>query len=194
MTQRIRPGDTGDAHAIAEVHVAGWKQGYQGLLDQAYLDSLDVADRTRRWIDILHGPEKVLVHEDGGHVNAFATFGLSHDVDLPEAAGEVYGLYVHPKAWGQGIGGALLTTVVAQLLAGKQVLAPDDAPGTESMQSPSSEATPLVLWTLQGNRRARRFYERQGWVADGTTRQDQRSGLGKAPDVTFTEVRYLLSQ
>jgi len=194
MTQRVRPGGIGDAHAIAQVHVAGWQQGYRGLIDQAYLDSLDVADRTRRWIDILQGHEMVLVHEDGGRVNAFATFGPSHDVDIPEAAGEVYGLYVHPEAWGQGVGGALLAMVVAQLLAGKQAGAPNAAPGTQSMRSPSGEAAPLVLWTLEGNRRARRFYERQGWVADGTTRQDQRPGQGGAPDITFTEVRYLLSR
>jgi len=194
MTERFRPGGIGDAHAIARVHVAGWQEGYQGLIDQAYLDSLDVADRARRWVDILQGTESVLVHEDGGQVNAFATFGPIHDVDIPEAAGEVYALYVHPQAWGQGTGGAMLATVVAHLLDGRQAGAFDAAPSTEHTRSPAGQAAPSVLWTLEGNRRARRFYERQGWAADGTTRLNQRSGLGKAPDITFTEVRYLLSR
>ncbi|BCJ52159.1 hypothetical protein Asp14428_36340 [Actinoplanes sp. NBRC 14428] len=35
-----------------------------------------------------------------------------------------------------------------------------------------------VLWVLEGNARARRFYERGGWTADGVTRMDT---LGNEP-------------
>jgi hypothetical protein len=33
-----------------------------------------------------------------------------------------------------------------------------------------------VLWVLEGNARARRFYERGGWAADGTTRDEPMGG------------------
>jgi GNAT superfamily N-acetyltransferase len=33
-----------------------------------------------------------------------------------------------------------------------------------------------VLWVLSGNARARRFYERGGWVFDGTTRDEAMGG------------------
>jgi ribosomal protein S18 acetylase RimI-like enzyme len=42
-------------------------------------------------------------------------------------------------------------------------------------------ATEAVLWVVEANARARRFYEREGWTADGETRA---SPLGP------TELRY----
>ena len=41
-----------------------------------------------------------------------------------------------------------------------------------------------VLWGLEGNARAGRFYEIAGWVADGTERTSEVFG------VTVREVRY----
>jgi hypothetical protein len=41
-----------------------------------------------------------------------------------------------------------------------------------------------VLWVLEGDARARRFYEIAGWVADGTERTSEVFG------VTVREVRY----
>lgn len=41
-----------------------------------------------------------------------------------------------------------------------------------------------VLWVLPTNDRARRFYEKRGWSADGAERRIIR------PDVTIPEVRY----
>jgi hypothetical protein len=43
-----------------------------------------------------------------------------------------------------------------------------------------------VLWVLEGNSRARRFYERGGWAFDGTTR-DVPYG-----DETAHQLRYAL--
>ena len=41
-----------------------------------------------------------------------------------------------------------------------------------------------TLWVLDGNERARRFYEVGGWEFDGATKDDQREGF------TLSEVRY----
>ena len=37
-------------------------------------------------------------------------------------------------------------------------------------------ATSLTLWVLEANQAARRFYERRGFVADGTRKTDEASG------------------
>jgi hypothetical protein len=34
-----------------------------------------------------------------------------------------------------------------------------------------------ILWVLQGNDRAARFYEGEGWVPDGATREEQPYGI-----------------
>jgi GNAT superfamily N-acetyltransferase len=60
-------------------------------------------------------------------------------------------LYVRPAAWGVGVADRLHERAVEALRAA----------GVEVAQ----------LWVLEENRRARRFYERHGWYADGTTRE-----------------------
>lgn len=41
-----------------------------------------------------------------------------------------------------------------------------------------------TLWVLDGNERARAFYARQGWHADGTSKTEEMAGA------TVIEVRY----
>jgi GNAT superfamily N-acetyltransferase len=59
-------------------------------------------------------------------------------------------LYVLPAHWGSGIGSALLER------------------GLERMRERG--ATRAKLWTLEGNERGRRFYERRGWKLTEVTR------------------------
>jgi GNAT superfamily N-acetyltransferase len=59
-------------------------------------------------------------------------------------------LYVLPAHWGSGIGSALLER------------------GLERMRERG--ATRAKLWTLEGNERGRRFYERRGWRLTEVTR------------------------
>jgi GNAT superfamily N-acetyltransferase len=59
-------------------------------------------------------------------------------------------LYVLPAQWGTGIGSALLER------------------GLDRMRERG--ATRAKLWTLEGNERGRRFYERRGWKLTEVTR------------------------
>lgn len=78
--------------------------------------------------------------------------------------GEVYALYVAPDLIGTGIGRGLLTEAHA------------------AMTGRGFETS--ALWVLQDNLRARRFYERAGYRADGATQDDVYD------DVTLSELRY----
>jgi len=60
------------------------------------------------------------------------------------------GLYVVPDVWGSGVAAALHDRALDALRAGGVALG--------------------RLWVLEHNQRARRFYERRGWEADGSTR------------------------
>jgi GNAT superfamily N-acetyltransferase len=60
-------------------------------------------------------------------------------------------IYTHPRAWGSGVGRALLA-------AGEAAL----------REAGCAEAT---LWTEERNERPRRFYESAGWRADGEVRK-----------------------
>jgi ribosomal protein S18 acetylase RimI-like enzyme len=157
----IRDALLPDAATLAQVHVASWQEAYRGLIDQSFLDSLDVPERTATWDRILRqGRVRVLVAEAGHRIVGFCTVGRSAD----EGWGEVYSIYLSPEHWGRGLGRDLLA-------AGEQAL------------SESGEERAL-LWVLDTNLRARGFYERQGWVTGKPIR------IEKFGDQDVTEVRY----
>jgi GNAT superfamily N-acetyltransferase len=83
-------------------------------------------------------------------------------VRTPDA--ELYAIYVDPGRYGGGIGQALLQASLRRCT---------DA-GHER----------VFLWVLEGNIRARRFYERAGFRADGTEEPFEVDG------VAVPEVRY----
>ncbi|WP_245885506.1 GNAT family N-acetyltransferase [Kineococcus rhizosphaerae] len=162
----VRAATAADAHAVTETHVTGWQSGYRGLLPDAYLDALSVEDRTPGWARAIADGAQVLVADDGERVHGFVTFGTTRDADLPACTGEVQALYVRPGTWGRGVGGSLLDCALTRLAEA----------GCEHH----------ALWTLKTNLRARRFYERRGWRADGREKTERRPGL------VLHEVRYRL--
>ncbi len=78
-----------------------------------------------------------------GLIHGFATTAPSREPDLP-GHGELCALYVDPDQWGRGIGIALVSAARANLFA----LGFRNA----------------VLWVLEGNVRAERFYRIDQWA------------------------------
>jgi GNAT superfamily N-acetyltransferase len=148
--RRARPED---AAAVAGVHVRSWKSAFSGLLPQDYLDALRPEDRLAQWEKALSGwpwPVVVVGEEDGGVVG-FVAVAPSADADAAGDVGEVQTLYLEPGARGSGRGAVLLDAGLAQLAR--------------------AGFRRSTLWVLHTNAPARRFYERQGWVADGATKE-----------------------
>lgn len=160
----VRPATVDDADDIGRVHVRAWQAAYRGLIDDDHLDGLSVPARQAQWRQrLLAGLDStVLVAEDptDGHVCGWVAVGEVRPpvVDgLPDGTGELWAINLEPEAWGRGIGAALL------------------AAGTDELARQSNRHA--VLWVLEGNARARRFYEREGWAFDGATKVDDREGL-----------------
>jgi ribosomal protein S18 acetylase RimI-like enzyme len=164
---RVRPARPEDAAAIAEVHVRTWQAAYAHVFGAEGLATLDVDQRRARWEETLSEPaprSSVFVAEtDADGVVGFAATGASGD---SEDEGELYAIYVLPAAWGSGVGPALMRAAVDSVRA---------------------EGFPTAtLWVLDDNPRARRFYEREGWVADGR-REGVHLGVGTV------EIRYRIA-
>jgi len=161
-----------DAQAIATVHVRSWQEAYQGLVPQPYLDALSVSDRLTLWERALADTDwprrGTFVLEDAGRVVGFVLVRPSEDDDVGEQpVGEVAALYLRASVWRRGGGRALLAAALDEFGRGG--------------------LTSATLWVLGTNDRARRFYERCGWEADGAW---------KIHDwVTFTarDVRYRIA-
>ena len=158
--RRARPED---AAAIAEVHVRTWQSAYEHIFGAERLAELDVVPRRAAWERILATTDEiVLVAEHEGAVVAFASVGPSHSGG---ADGELYAIYALPEAWGGGAGPVLMRAALGALRA-------------EGFRE-------AVLWVLEDNPRARRFYEREGWVLDGGGLRE-----GEHLGVATAEVRY----
>jgi GNAT superfamily N-acetyltransferase len=145
VAPRVRAAQPDDAAAIAEVHVETWRGAYAHAVPAEYLASLDVARRARWWRSEIETGADVLVAEDDGKVVGFASVGAARDE--PESVGELYAIYVRPAAWGTGAGRALI-----------------DAAHARMHERGYRDA---ILWVLENNPRARRFYEIAGWSTDG---------------------------
>ena len=162
----IRPARPEDAAAVAAVHVRTWQAAYDHVFGAERLATLDaqLPQRVERWERVLRDEGGVWVAEEDGRVVGFVSIGPERE---EPAVGELYAIYVLPEAWGSGAGTALMREAVAAL---------QDAYGGEA-----------VLWVLEDNPRARRFYEREGWSHDGGRKTDTLLG------VEISEVRYRLA-
>jgi ribosomal protein S18 acetylase RimI-like enzyme len=140
----VRPVRPDDARRLAEIHVETWRATYRGVMPQELLDALSVDARERQWNEWIPNPDvAAFVAESDGKVIGFVSVGRCWTE--PEI-GELYAIYVVPEAQGSGAGPALMEAAV------------------ESLGERWDEA---ILWVATENPRARRFYEREGWVADG---------------------------
>ena len=134
---RIRWAVPGDAPDLADVHVTSWQAAYTGIVPADFLAGLDRERRTDWWRGVIEDGARV-------HVVGRRALGFCHPTPSSnEGWGEILSIYVHPGHWGQGLGSRLLT-------AGESTLS--DAGFHKAM-----------LWVLEENLPARRFYESQGW-------------------------------
>lgn len=150
MTE-LRAAVPEDVYAVARVQVRSWQWAYSGLIDQDYLDSLTPEVWASRYTFGrmgLHMPSTV-VAVDGAAICGLATTSLCRDKDLSNC-GELVAIYVDPAYVSTGVGRSLMTAARQRL---RQV-------GVRS----------AALWVLDGNVRARRFYEADGWKFDGARR------------------------
>jgi L-amino acid N-acyltransferase YncA len=166
----IRAVGRADVRAVAEIHVAGWRWAYRGMVADELLDSLSVERREEGW---RRGLARRAAGEDfprmwvadlEGRVIGFAAAGPTEDADAAEPTGEVYAIYLQPAVVGTGVGRALFAHTVADLR--------------------SLAFAQATLWVLEDNARTRRFYEIAGWRPDGTTRTEDFHGF------PLREVRY----
>lgn len=156
---RTRPARIDDARAIAEVHIASWRDGHRGLVTNGYLDSQSVDDRESYLLSWFSEPPPrsgIFVADGPDGILGFVMFSPSRDDDASEDTGEIPMIYVDPELFGKGVGRSLLSHATDALRASGFVRA--------------------TLWVMEGNRQARRFYERLGWSWDGTVRHPQYGG------------------
>jgi ribosomal protein S18 acetylase RimI-like enzyme len=146
----IRRARYEDIPAVMALHERCWRISYAGLADADAKFGRPTAEWVRMWKQML---ARTRVSVSDGVVTGFVVAGPSRDADAVPRSGEIYALYVDPESQGSGFGAALVEHARAELAA-------------EGFQR-------LTLWTFQHNPASRRFYERLGFVHDGTETFDE---------------------
>lgn len=155
----LREATQADAAALAEVQVESWRAAYRGILPQSVLDALSPRERALSFTRALEGGRvRICLVEARGRVQGFAVTGPCRDRDqAQEGLGEVEAIYLLPQAWGQGLGRPLLARAEQDLA---------DRGFREA-----------VLWVLERNARARRFYGTTGWEPGPDARTIWQDGI-----------------
>jgi ribosomal protein S18 acetylase RimI-like enzyme len=151
----IRRATLDDVTAIARVHVKTWQVGYRGLMPDTLIEGVSEERRISLWRALLEPPAHgVFVAIVADTVAGFCDSLRSRDDDASNDTGEIAAIYVDPSYWGLGLGHALM------------------AAGMEHARSAGHRS--LTLWVLATNAKARHFYEREGFSADGAEKQEGR--------------------
>ena len=166
----IRAATPEDAAGIVRVHTRSWQGAYAHAVPADALRALDENDaerveQRRGWLSNPRPRAHTLVAVSDGEVVGFVDGAPSRDDDVDATrVGELFAIYVAPDAWGTGAGRGLMAEHLERL----RVSGFDEA----------------VLWVLDDNPRARRFYELAGWATDGAAKEYELLGT------PVTVVRY----
>ena len=155
----IRPAEQRDAAAIGRVYCGGWKAAYDGLMPAFFLDALTPENCAPKPDHI--APKRRFVTELDGEVVGTVTFGAGRE---DNGLAEIQSIYVLPEQWQKGQGSALFRAVCERAKEAGY-------PG-------------LYVWTLEGNGRAKAFYEAMGMTATGESREFEIAGA-YLPEVKY---------
>jgi GNAT superfamily N-acetyltransferase len=139
----IREATLADAEGIARSHTLSWQTSYRGILPDSVLDLIDVGQRASSRRQILRDDSifKLVAYDvTHGDIVGFCDAGPSRRPG--PWAGEVYAIYLEHHAKRYGLGLEMFERTSAWLRA---------------KQMPS-----LIIWVLENNTHARRFYEAVG--------------------------------
>ena len=152
---RLRTARDPDLRAVGGVHLRSRAAAYAHILAPETLagGSAEALGEwwTERW-KWERETHRLTVADDDGEIVGFTYVGPSET----EGAVELYAIHVVPELVGTGVGRQLMVNALEQL---RQI-------GGER----------AVLWVLERNERARRFYDRGGWRPDGETRVEAVNG------------------
>jgi len=137
-----------DLYEVSYVYEKSWKSAYKNIIPQEYLDSIPVG----RWAKSVNksGMHNLVATEN---LNIIGTCGFCRSRwEKYSDFGEIVSIYFLPEYTGKGFGRIMLDKAIAEL---KKM-------GFES----------VLLWVLEDNATARRFYEKYGFVFSGEYMND----------------------
>lgn len=143
---------TDDRFAISHIYEEGWKFAYRDIILQSYLDSIPDG----HWVSNLdkEGMNSLIMIETDIFIGT-AGYCKSRFSDF-DGFGEIVSIYLLPQYIGKGYGKYLMDAVIDEL----SKLGYRD----------------IFLWVLEENYRARKFYEKFGFICSDRYLDDNIGG------------------
>ena len=139
---------------VGALHYRSRVAAYQGFLSSEALNFGSPEALGEWWTERFRwerDTHDLTVATDGEAVIGFTYIGPSEDPGVAE----LYAIHVDPAHIGAGVGRQLMIN---------------------ALESLATRGDKAVLWVLEDNERARHFYEKGGWTADGITRDAPMGG------------------
>jgi GNAT superfamily N-acetyltransferase len=154
MSIAIRTVLPEEAYEYTACHIACWRSAYKGIISDDFLDNMLANQKmiAKEWMQILGEPSDykffcaVLERKIVGRL----ILCKSQDEDKP-ASGQINAFYLLEQCWHKGYGRQMMDYAIITL---KRM-------GYHE----------IILWVLEENIRARRFYEKCGFLFNGAKKE-----------------------
>jgi len=150
---KIRRAHVKDAPILAKVHVESWHKAYREIVPESFLEGFTYLKREVAFREaLINKTEETYIAEEGDNSVGILTVGESRDSDLDnKITSEIWGIYLMSDYWRRGIGTILVKEAECILR--------------------NSGYKEIVLWVLEANTVARKFYEAMGYLVDGKVKK-----------------------
>ena len=137
----IRKVKYDDIEQIVDINIKDWKKIYKGIIDDETLDNLDRNKKIEKWRKH-YNLGNVIVAEKGGKILGYCRYDDNANYKNTDIDSEIIALYVDCDNLSKGIGRKLVEYVMEDLKNKKK--------------------NKMVIWCLERNQNARKFYEKMG--------------------------------
>lgn len=148
MDVMIRKVETADAKTCADLQIRSWRSAFGDILSGAVMERMTRPERLEQVYEAAAASKEhhgFLILQDAKPCG-MAWYGPARRSDMQEAS-ELICIHILPEEKGKGLGSRLIAHVLADMK--KQGYAE------------------CYLWVFSANEKARAFYERTGFMADG---------------------------
>lgn len=165
MTEiKIRRARPGDEAALAHIQSQSWQQAFAPILSPEELAGhTDAARIQAMYQAVLPRPDlHIAIGSVGGSPCCLAAWGPFRGPNAPQAA-ELICIHCLPALWRRGYGSEMMAHVLSEMK--------------------EEGFCTAALWVFEANTRARRFYEKLGFIPTGDRKTDY-----SAPEILYTKV------
>jgi GNAT superfamily N-acetyltransferase len=152
MPTYIRYANQDDADSLALIYSQSYQAAFKDIMPDNILENVFSVKKRKEGLlrELYEGvPVNIIMYDDDKPIGIL-TYGKSKDESLDDSFVEIWRIYLLLSCWGKNIGAELMNWAV-----------------TELHQKGYKK---IILWVIEDNARARKFYEKMGFTHDGATR------------------------